>query len=87
MIFCIIFSTTGGWGKEATRFRKQLANLIAQKSGESYNTAVYSPQNDSRIIEGTRGLKGTFIQRVWKITDLDLNIVDHSDSDRLLFNI
>ena len=33
----------------------------------------------------TRGLKITFIQRVWKVIDLDLIIVDHSDSDRLLF--
>ena len=36
----LIFSTTGGWGKEATRFHKQLANLIAEKRGESYNTVI-----------------------------------------------
>ena len=37
-------------------------------------------------LKGTRGLKRTFI-RAWKVTDLDLNIVHHSDSDRLLLNI
>ena len=33
-------------------------------------------------LRGTRGLKRTFIQRAWKVTDLDLNIIDHLDSDR-----
>ena len=31
---------TGRWGKEVTRFHKQLANLIAEKCGESYNTVM-----------------------------------------------
>ena len=86
----LILSTTGRWGKETTKFHKQLANLIAEKRGESYNTVMTFIRKRLRFtllrtilesLRGTRGLKMSFI------TYLDLNIVDHSDSDRLLFNI
>ena len=92
----LICSTTGGWGKEATRFHKQLANLIVEKRGESYNTVMTFIRKRLRFtllrtilesLRGTRGLKRTFIQRAWKVTDLDLNIIDHLDSDRLSINI
>ena len=36
----LIFSTTGGWAKEATRFHKQLALLISEKRGEQYNSTM-----------------------------------------------
>jgi hypothetical protein len=32
----LIFSTTGGWGKECSRFHRHLARLIAEKRNEKY---------------------------------------------------
>ena len=88
----LIFSTTGGWGKEATRFHRQLANLIAEKRGETYSTVISFIRKRLRFtllrtilesLRGTRGLKRKYIQRAWKITELDFNLVDHADSDKI----
>ena len=36
----LIFSTTGGWGKEVTRFHKQLVKLLSEKRGKTYNVVM-----------------------------------------------
>ena len=55
----LIFSTTGGWGREATRFHKQ--SLIAEKNGQQYGDVMNSTIKRIRfcllrtILESLRG--------------------------------
>ena len=86
----LIFSTTGGWGKEATLFHKHLARLLAEKRGESYNITISFIRKRLRFtllrtilesLRGSRELKRKYINRAWRIADLDFNLVDSRDSD------
>ena len=36
----LVFTTTGGMGKECSRLTEKLANLIANKTGESYPDVI-----------------------------------------------
>ena len=90
----LIFSTTGGWGKEASKFHKQLANLLAEKRNERYSSVMAFIRRRLRFsllrttleaLRGSRTLKRTFIHRAWKIIDIDFELIDNKDSDRLNF--
>ena len=91
----LVFSTTGGWSKEATRFHKHLAQLIAEKRNEDYNTVMSFIRK--RLIftllrtvleslRGSRGIRRTFINRAWNIQDTDINMIDTRDSDLMVYN-
>ena len=86
----LIFSTSGGWGKETTRFNRHLAQLMAEKRNEQYSTVMAFIRRRLRFsllrttleaLRGCRNLKKTFINRTWKICDLDFNLIDNSNSD------
>ena len=91
----LIFSTTGGWGKEATLFHKHLARLIAEKRGENYNIAMSFIRKRIRFtllrtilesLRGSRELKRKYINKAWKVADLDFNLVDSKDSDVMKYD-
>ena len=86
----LIFSTTGGWGKECSRFHRHLARLIAEKRNEKYPVVMSYLRKRIRFsllrttlesLRGSRQLQRTFIQRSWKIVDLDFDLIDSKNSD------
>ena len=91
----LVFSTTGGWGREATKFHKHLAQLIAEKRSENYSTVMGFIRKRLRFtllrtvlesLRGSRGIRRKYLNRAWKIQDTDINIIDYRDSDLILQN-
>ena len=91
----LVFSTTGGWGKEAIKFHKHLAQLIAEKRSENYNNVMSFIRKRIRFtllrtvlesLRGSRGFHRTFINRAWTVHDTDINMIDSSDSDLTFYN-
>ena len=85
----LIFSTTGGWGREATRFHKQMARLIAEKRRQEYGDVMNFIRKRIRFtmlrtilesLRGTRGIRKKYMPLAWKIADLDYNLIDCRDN-------
>ena len=81
----LVFSTSGGMGKEALKYHKRLAALIASKRNESYGDVMayirrklrFSILRTSLIaVRGTR--KPISKYRTAKFTDIDFNLVQYS---------
>ena len=90
----LILSTTGGEGKEAARFHKHLAALIAEKRGEKYGIVRNFIRKRIRFcllrtvlesLRGSRSLKRKYIERAWRVVDVDMDLVDYRNSDRINF--
>ena len=86
----LIFSTMGGWGPETQRFHKQLAALIAEKRGEQYSVVLSYIRRRLRFsllrttlesLRGSRTLKRTWINRAWKVSNIDMDLLDIGISD------
>ena len=82
----LIYSTTGGWGKEITRFNKHLARLIADKRNEEYSLVMAFMRRRLRFsllrttleaLRGCRDFKRQYIERAWKVVDLDFNLIQN----------
>ena len=80
----LIFSTTGGWGKECSQFHRHLARLIAERRNEKYDVVMNYIRKRTRFsllrttleaLRGCRVLQRTFVQRAWRIVDLDLDLI------------
>ena len=66
----LVFSTTGAMGKEAAKFHKQLATLLAQKRNLSYSEAIWFVRCRLRFcilrtaLVALRGYRGTSVNGV-----------------------
>ena len=90
----LIFSTSGGEGKEATRYHNHLATLLADKRGEKYSTVKNFVRKRLRFcllrtilesLRGSRNLKRKFLHRAWRVVDIDMDIIDNRNSDKINF--
>ena len=82
----LIYSNSGGWGKEASTFHTRLAKLIAQKRKEEYCHVISFIKKRIRfsILRTTfialRGCRfkhrKTFEELDTRIVDLDTNLID-----------
>ena len=89
----LIFSTSGGEGKEAARFHNHRATLVSEKRGEKYSTVKAFMRKKIRFcllrttlesLRGARSLKRRFIDRSRKVIDVDImNTIDNRDSDKI----
>ena len=80
----LIFSTTGGMGKENTKYHKRLAGLIALKRNEDYPTVISYLRKKIRFallrttliaIRGTRtSAKRCYYRK--KMADTDINLIE-----------
>ena len=83
----LIFTTAGGMGPEATKFHKKLAELIADKRGETYSDVVNHIRTKLRFsllksiliaIHGERGRRRRGNEA--PISDLSLNLIPERSS-------
>ena len=81
--------------REATKFHKHLAQLIAEKRSENYSTVMGFIRKRLRFtllrtvlesLRGSRGIRRNYLNRAWKIQDTDINMIDYRDSDFILQN-
>ena len=81
----LVFSTTGGMGQEATKFYKQLAGKIANKTGQNYADVISVVRRKLRFellkttIISLRGYRGKKLYSSKEINTLDLNLVPRAD--------
>ena len=82
----LVFSTSGGWSKETSRFHRRLASLMAEKRGDEYNVVISYIRRRLRFtllrttlesLTGSRKLQRSDIQRAWRVCDIDLNTLDY----------
>ena len=90
----LIFSTSGGEGKEAERYHKHLAALIAEKRGENYGIVRNFIRKRLRFsllrtilesLRGSRTLRRKYLDRAWRVVDIDIDLVDYRNSDKINF--
>ena len=88
----LIFSTTGGEGKEAQRFHQHLAALIAEKEGEKYGIVRSFIRRRIRFsllrtllesLRGARNLSRNYLDRAWRVVDVDMDLIDIRNSDKI----
>ena len=88
----LIFSTTGGEGKEAQRFHQHLAALIAEKEGEKYGIVRSFIRRRIRFsllrtllesLRGSRNLSRNYLDRAWRVVDVDMGLIDIRNSDKI----
>ena len=88
----LIFSTSGGEGKEAEKFHRQLTSLIAEKRGEKYAVVRNYIRKRLRfsllrtVLESLRGnrlIKGKFLDKTWRIADIDIDLIKNYNSDTM----
>lgn len=83
----LVFSTTGGWSKETSKFHRHLAALMAEKRGEEYSVVMGYIRRRLRFtllrttlesLTGARELRHShYIKRAWKVCDIDMNTIDY----------
>ena len=90
----LIFSTAGGEGKEAQRFHQHLAALIAEKRGEKYGVVRSFIRRRIRFsllrtllesLRGARNLSRNYLDRAWRVVDVDMDLIDIRNSDKINF--
>ena len=78
----LVFSTTGGMGKEASCFLKHLAEKMSLKNGQKYSDVMAFIRRRIRFdllktcIISIRGFRGTKALKPTAIMDLDFNLVN-----------
>ena len=76
----LVFSTTGGMGKEASIFVKRLSSLLAQKTNQSYNDTISYVRRRLRFdllkttLIALRGFRGRHQLSPSAIQEIDLNL-------------
>ena len=76
----LVFSTTGGMGKEASIFLKRLATLLAPKTNQTYSNTIGYLRRRLRFdllrttLIALRGHRGKYYEAPSSINDLDINL-------------
>ena len=78
----------------AARFHKHLAALIAEKRGENYGTVRNFIRKRLRFcllrtvlesLRGSRNLRRKFLDTAWTVVDVDMDLIDGRNSDKINF--
>ena len=83
----LVFSTTGGMGKEAAIFMKRLATLLAPKTNQTYSHTMAYIRRRIRFdllrttLIALRGHRGKFYQAPLAVEELDINLQRVVDSN------
>ena len=83
----LVFSTTGGMGKEAAIFLKRLATLLAPKTNQSYSHTMAYIRRRMRFdllrttLIALRGHRGKFYDPPLAVEELDINLQRIMDSN------
>ena len=76
----LVFSTTGGMGKEASIFLKRLPTLLAPKTNQPYSNTIGYLRRRLRFdllrttLIALRGHRGKYYEAPSSINDLDINL-------------
>ena len=77
----MVFSTSGGMGRECQRVNQRLAELIANKKGERYSDTIKYIRNRLRFallratVTALRGCRGKRIDKAIEIEDIHFNLI------------
>ena len=83
----LVFSTSGGMGKEASIFLKRLATLLAPKTNQTYSNTMAYIRRRLRFdllkttLIALRGHRGKSYQPPTPVEDLDINLQRNMDRD------
>ena len=78
----IVGSTFGGWGKEASKYHKRIASLLAEKKNERYADVINHLRTRLRfcvlrsVLVAIRGVRGKSREAA-PIATLSFNLIDH----------
>ena len=78
----IVGSTFGGWGKEATKYHKRIASLLAEKKNERYADVMSHLRTCLRfcvlrsVLVAIRGVRGKSREAA-PLSSLSFNLIDN----------